>query len=160
MRVWLGNADSEKTSAEEYSALVAELKAMCTVAAEYGLAVCPECHDNTYNNNTDAFLKIYSETACKNFGTYFQSRYCRRDYDLDRIERTARQIECVHVSFFDMFREQFPAYKPGYMSTLVDKLKEVGYNKSIIIEFTYFSMQRGFVPALKRDIARLKALIK
>lgn len=160
VRVWLGSADSEKTDKATYSALVSEVKAMCGIAAEYGVTVCPECHGNTYNNNTDAFLKIQKDTACDNFKTYFQSRYRRKEYDLDRIERTAQYIDCVHISYSEQLREQFPKINPSYINALLDKLKAVGYNKSILIEFTYYSMQHGLVSCLKRDIAKLKSKVK
>ena len=54
IRVWLGKADSEKTDDDTYKSLVEEVKYMCEVASGYGLIVSPECHDHTYNNNTDA----------------------------------------------------------------------------------------------------------
>ena len=77
VRVWLGKADSEKTDEETYKNLVEDTKRICSVAEKYGLIVCPECHDNTFNNNTDAFLKIHADVGCENFRTYFQSRYKR-----------------------------------------------------------------------------------
>ena len=160
VRVWLGSKDSEKTDEATYSALVSEVKAMCEIAAEYGVTVCPECHGNTYNNNTDAFLKIQKDIACDNFKTYFQSRYRRKEYDLDRIERTARYIDCVHVSYSEQLREQFPEINRSYINVLLDKLKSVGYSKSILIEFTYYSMQHGLVSCLKRDISKLKSKVK
>ena len=160
VRVWLGNKDSEKTDKATYSALVDEVKAMCAVAAEYGVTVCPECHGNTYNNNTDAFLKMQKDVACDNFRTYFQSRYKRLEYDLDRIERTVKFIDCVHISYSEQVREQFPKLRLLYINVLLDKLKAADYNKSILIEFTYYSMQHGLVGCLKRDIAKLKSKVK
>ncbi len=158
VRVWLGKADSEKTDALTYRNLVEDIKSMCAVAKEYGLTVSPECHGNTYNNNTDAFLKIREDAGCDNFKTYFQSLYRRKEYDTDRIERTLPYIDCVHVSFFEQFREQFPKHKPEYMKTLISKLSECGYNGDIMVEFVFFSYQYGFPFALKKEIKKLKAL--
>lgn len=160
IRVWLGTQDSEKTDDESYSKLVEDAKSMCAVAAEYGLCVCPECHGGTYNNNTDAFLKIREDIGCDNFKTYFQSRYRRMNYDLDRIERTVPYIQSVHVSFFDQRREQFPKYNPSYMRTLLEKLNEVGYDGDVLLEFTYFSFQHGVPAFCKRDIKKLKKMTK
>ncbi len=159
IRVWLGSKDSEETSDEEYSALVTHLKQMCAVAAEYGVAVCPECHDHTFNNNTDAFLKIRNDVGCDNFLTYFQSRYKRLEYDLDRIGRTADYIGNVHISFSEQVREQFPRLHLGYINKILDKIKSVGYDGCILIEFTYYSMQHGVPFCLKRDIAKLKSKV-
>ncbi len=95
-------------------------KAICSVAKEYGLIVCPECHDKTFNN-TDAFLKIHRDIDCENFWTYFQSRYTRLEHDLDRIDRTLPYIESVHISFSEQSREQFPKSNPQYINSLLEK---------------------------------------
>ena len=160
IRVWLGSIDSEKTDDETYDTLVSDLKAMCDIASGYGISVCPECHDNTYNNNTDAFLKIHSDTGKDNFGTYFQSRYRKLTYDLDRIDRTAPLIKCVHVSFFDMRREQFPSYDGTYMNKIIKKLIEAGYDYNLIIEFTYPGFKAGYPFFLKKHISKLKSIHK
>lgn len=158
IRVWLGKADSQKTNTEAYANLLEDTKAICAVAEKYGLIVCPECHDNTYNNNTDAFLKIREDTGSENFRTYFQSRYRRKEYDLDRIERTMPYIENVHVSFFDMRREQFPKCDSKYMNLLLEKLLSLGFNGAVLIEFTYPGFKCGMPCVMKRDIAKLKII--
>lgn len=156
IRVWLGRADSEVTDETSYEMLVSDAKSMCAVAAEHMLTVCCECHPNTYNNNTDAFLKIREDIGCDNFRTYFQSLYRRKEYDLDRIERTAPFTECVHISYSEQRREQFPKYSPGYIDSLLDKISGVGFDGDMLIEFTYISMRYGLPSCLKKDIARLK----
>ena len=158
IRVWLGSCDSEKTDDDTYKNLLEDVRNICSIAKEYGITVCPECHDNTFNNNTDAFLRIYRDAGCDNFGTYFQSRYKRFSYDMDRIKRTAEHIKCVHISFFDMRREQFPSYKPAYMNEIIKKLTEEGYDGDIIIEFTYPGFKAGFPFCLKRDMKRIKKI--
>ena len=160
VRVWLGNADSEKTDANLYQNLVEDAKSMCKTAQAYGIIICPECHDNTYNNNTDAFLKIREDIGCDNFRTYFQSRYRRKEYDLDRIERTLRFIENVHVSYFDMVREQFPKLRSSYMGELLEKLLSLGFDGTVLVEFTLPGFKAGFPLAMKKDIARLKKLCR
>ena len=159
VRVWLGNADSEKTDTSAYNTLVDDAKEMCAVAEKYGLIVAPECHGNTYNNNTDAFLKIRNDVGCDNFRTYFQSKYCRKEYDLDRIERTIHYIDCVHVSFFEQSREQFPKLSPQYMNTILRKLSEMGYDGDVMVEFVFFSYRYGMPSALKYEMNKLKRIV-
>ncbi len=154
VRVWLGNKDSEKTTQTEYYALLDDLKSMCSVAKKHNLTVCPECHDNTFNNNTDAFLKIREELGAENFKTYFQSRYFRFDYDIDRIERTFDFIENVHVSYRDLVREQrFRKRDRNYLDRLLKKLLQMKFDGVVFIEFTKGSKERHFV----KDIKRLKS---
>ncbi|MBR3955275.1 MAG: TIM barrel protein [Clostridia bacterium] len=156
VRVWLGKNDSELTDADMYNSLVEDAKNICEVAVKYNLTVCPECHDNTYNNNTDAFLKICKDIDRDNFKTYFQSRYRRKEYDLDRIERTTPYLESVHISFSEQMREQFPKYKPDYIVALLDKILSVGFDGNLLIEYTYLFSYLGFKSNMIKDIQKIK----
>ena len=143
VRVWLGKCDSEITDEETYRCLVEDSKAICKAAEEYNLIVCPECHDNTFNNNTDAFLKIYQDTGCDNFRTYFQSRYKRLEYDLDRLERTLPYIRSIHISYSEQSREQFPIFRPEYINSLLDKIISLNFDGDILVEYTYLFCWAG-----------------
>ena len=159
IRVWLGNRDSEVTDEKTYKALVEDGKAICAVAKEYDLIVCPECHDNTFNNNTDAFLKIREDIGCDNFRTYFQSRYKRMEYDLDRLERTLPYIESVHISYSEQSREQFPKLNPKYIDALLDKINSLNFDGNILVEYTYLCCYAGFGSSMKKSIAKIKAKV-
>ncbi len=155
VRVWLGEKGSSETTQTEYSCILEDLKSICSVARKYNLTVCPECHDNTYNDNTDAFLKIKKELNAKNFKTYFQSRYFRFDYDIDRIERTFDFIENVHVSYRDLKREQrFRKKDKHYLDKLLTKLSKMNFDGIILVEFTKGSKEKNFM----KDIAKLRRL--
>lgn len=157
VRVWLGTSDSEVTDEATYTKLVEDGRAICDAAKEYGLVVCPECHDRTYNNNTDAFLKIHNDIGRENFRTYFQSRYKRAEYDLDRIERTLPLIQCVHISYSEQSREQFPFFRPKYIDALLDKIISLNYDGLILVEYTYLCGLYGFPSCMKKHIARFKS---
>ncbi len=151
IRVWLGRKNSEETSNEEYLNLLADAKALCTEAEKYGLIICPECHDHTYNNNTDAFLQFKKALGCSNFATYYQSRYFRFEYDLDRIDRTYDYIKDVHISFSEVRREQrFRKKNRKYLPAILEKLKEKDFDGIVMIEFTAFSSERCFIGDVRR----------
>lgn len=157
IRVWLGKKDSQKTDERYYKKILDDLISICETADKYGLIVSPECHTGTYNNNTDAFLRIFDDFKKKcdadNFKTYFQSKYKNLSYDFDRIERTLSEIEIVHISYSEKIREQLFSKKDSkYVERLLQKLKESGYSKTILIEYTYFSMPFFLV----KDVAKLK----
>lgn len=156
VRVWLGNEDSEKTPAQTYKTLVEDGKNICAVAENYGLIVCPECHDNTYNNNTDAFLKIHKDIDRDNFKTYFQSRYRRLEYDLERIQRTAPYTESVHISYSEQSREQFPKHSPNYIDKLLDEIMSVGFDGNLLVEYTYIFTYMGIASSMVRDIKKIR----
>ena len=154
IRVWLGKKDSEITSEEEYNNLVANTRKMCDIAAEHDLLVCPECHDNTFNNNTDAILRFIGDLKKDNFRTYFQSRYFRMEYDLDRIDRTFDYIKDVHVSYRDLKKEQrFRKKDKLYLDKLLKKLIEKSFDGIIMIEFVSGDREKAFL----KDAGKLKS---
>lgn len=156
VRVWLGRKDSQKTDEATYRALVRDAQNCCDTAAGYGLKVCCECHDNTYNNDTDAFLRIQKDVGKDNFRTYFQSRYRKKDYDLDRIERTLPFIESVHISYSEQRREQFPRYDGTYLDALLDRLLACGFDGNLLVEYTYLCGYWGIPAAMKRDMEKIR----
>ena len=153
VRVWLGKKDSEKTSESEYKSLLESTKKMCDIAETYGLFVCPECHGNTFNNNTDAFLRFKADLQKDNFRTYFQSRYFRMEYDLDRIDRTFDFTENVHISYRDLKREQlFRKKDKNYLDTLLKKFREKKFDGIIMVEFVSGNSEKAFY----KDVEKLK----
>ena len=146
IRIWLGKKNSQVTNENEYQLLLENTKKMCDIASEYGLFVCPECHDNTFNNNTDAILRFVNELQRDNFKTYFQSRYFRMEYDLDRIDRTYDCIKDIHVSYRDLKREQlFRKKDKNYLDTLLKKFKEKGFGGIVMIEFVSGNSEKNFL---------------
>ena len=146
VRIWLGKKNSQVTSEDEYQHLVENTKKMCDIAAGYGLKVCPECHGNTFNNNTDAILRFIRDLQRDNFRTYFQSRYFRMEYDLDRIDRTYDYIKDVHVSYRDLKREQlFRKKDKSYLDTLLKKLKKKAFDGIVMIEFVSWDSEKNFL---------------
>ncbi|MBO5935366.1 MAG: sugar phosphate isomerase/epimerase [Clostridia bacterium] len=154
IRIWLGKKDSEITSEAEYKKLVANTQKMCDIAAQYSLIVCPECHDNTFNNNTDSILRFIGDLQKDNFKTYFQSRYFRMEYDLDRIDRTYGYIKDVHVSYRDLKKEQrFRKKDKNYLDKLLKKFMEKDFCGIVMIEFVSGNREKNFF----RDAEKLKS---
>lgn len=153
IRIWLGKKNSEEMSNKEYLTLLENTRKMCDIASGYGLDVCPECHDNTFNNNTDAFLRLKKDLQKDNFKTYFQSRYFRMEYDLDRIDRTFEFIRDVHISYRDLKKEQLHRKKDiFYLDKLLKKLKSKSFDGIVMVEFVDFNSERVFY----RNVRKLK----
>lgn len=153
VRVWLGSKNSEEFTEDEYRNLLEEVTDMCEVAEKYNLLVCPECHDNTFNNNTSAIIRLKKDLSKENFRTYFQSRYFRFDYDMDRIEKTFDFIENVHVSYRDLYREQrFRKKDKKYLDKILKKLLQMNFNGIVMIEFVKGSKEKNF----RKDVEKLK----
>ncbi len=141
VRVWLGKKGSAKTTEQQFNNMIADARSMCKVAKGYNLTIAPECHGGTYNDNTDAFLHFAEVLQVDNFKTYFQSIYKNLQYDLDRLERTLPYIDTVHISYSEQFRMQIFAKKDKkYIDKLMAKLKELGFNGMVLLEYTYFGL--------------------
>ena len=154
IRIWLGKRNSQDTSHEDYVCILENTKKMCDIAKEYSLFVCPECHDNTFNNDTNAILRFIGDLKKDNFRTYFQSRYFRMEYDLDRIERTYPYIKDVHISYRDLKREQlFRKKNKNYLDTLLKRLMKKGFDGIVMIEFVSGAKEKSFF----NDTEKLKA---
>ena len=154
IRIWLGKKNSQVTSEAEYQLLLKNTKKMCDISAEYGIMVCPECHDNTFNNNTDAILRFIDDLQKDNFKTYFQSRYFRMEYDLVRIDRTYDYIKDVHVSYRDLKREQlFRKKDKNYLDTLLKKFREKNFGGIVMVEFVSGNSEKQFY----KDIEKLSS---
>ena len=106
----------------------------------------------TYNNDTQAFLKIQKDIGCENFKTYFQSLYRKKAYDLDRIEQTIDYIQNFHVSYSEQTREQLLMIDTTYIDTLIDKFKAKNFDGNILLEYTYWGSPKYFV----KDIQKLR----
>lgn len=151
IRIWLGNENSEDTDEATYFRLLNECRTICDIAAEYNILVSPECHDHTFNNNTDAFLKLSSELQRDNFRTYFQSRYLRYDYDIDRIERTYNYIENVHISYRDLRIEQEgKSEDKEYLDRFLRLFADKDFDGIVMIEFTEDSSEESFYEDVRK----------
>ena len=141
-------------SAATSQILLNDCRSICDVAAEYNILVCPECHDNTFNNNTDAIIRFRNDLGRDNFKTYFQSRYFRMEYDLDRIDRTFDFTENVHISYRDLKREQrFRKKDKNYLDTLLKKLLGKNFDGIVMVEFVDYDSEKVFY----KDIEKLKS---
>ena len=159
VRVWLGTKDSQLTDDDTYRRLTEDAVLCCDAAAPLGLKVCCECHDNTFNNNTDAFLRIQKDVGKDNFRTYFQSRYRKKAYDVDRIERTLPYIESAHVSYSEQRREQFPRHDKTYLDELIQKLIACGFDGNLLVEYTYLCGYWGLPGAMQKDFEKIRKLV-
>lgn len=151
IRIWLGKKNSQVTSDDEYRLILENTKKMCDIASEYNLLICPECHDNTFNNNTDAILRFIDDLQKDNFKTYFQSRYFRMAYDLDRIDRTYSYIKDMHVSYRDLKREQlFRKKDKNYLDTLLKKFREKNFGGIVMVEFVSGNSEKQFYKDMEK----------
>ncbi len=103
---------------------------------------------------------MHKDVGLDNFKTHFQSRYKRREYDLDRIERTMPYNESIRISYSEQTREQFPIFRPDYIDALLDKVLSEGFDGNLLVEYTYLFCRAGVPSSMKKDIAKIKAKVR
>ncbi len=157
IRVWLGTCSSKKVDDNLFKIMLEDLRHMCDKASEYGLVVCPECHNNTSNDCAVGFLRFSDVVDRPNFKTYFQSYYKDLAKDFDRIDKVLSHTDLIHISYSEQMRDQlFAKHDKFYSQKLLEKFLSLDYDKIVLLEYTHFSSPKFFV----KHIDRLKSDLK
>lgn len=157
IRTWLGTKGSAATTRKEYEKLLADARICCGAAAEKGLIVSNECHPNTYNDTTASALEFLSDIGRDNMKTYYQSWYRDENGDMEKLCSLFPFVTDVHVSFSELVKfQRFHKKDPDFIKKILCRLKALGFNGGIIIEFT----ENNNVADLINDMERLRELWK
>ncbi len=157
IRTWLGTKGSDETSEEEYQLLLEDARRAADIAREYGITVCNECHPNTFNDTTESALSFLNDVNRDNIKTYYQSWYRTEASDKEKLFRTIRHVQDVHISFSELEKfQQGYAEDKRFIEKILGWLKELDFGNALIIEF----VRNDSPEELIRDIERLKALWK
>ncbi|MCQ2462663.1 MAG: sugar phosphate isomerase/epimerase [Clostridia bacterium] len=157
IRTWLGEKGSDATGEKLYSAIVEQTLRMADEAEKYSLVICNECHPNTYNDTTESTLRYLRDVNRENVKTYYQSWYHDEPGDREKLFSTFPYVQDVHVSFSELDKFQLLHKKDKqYIDKILSWLKQLGFNNSIMIEFT----KGGNAENLIKDIERLKQIWK
>lgn len=157
VRTWLGEKGSAVTGEKGYNALVEETLKLADIAEKYSLVICNECHPNTYNDTTKSAMRYLRDVNRDNVKTYYQSWYHDEKGDKDKLFTTFPYVQDVHISFSELEKFQLLHKKDKeYIDKILFWLKELGFDNSIMIEFT----KGGSADNLIKDIERLKQIWK
>ena len=70
--LWCGNQNSEQYTLTEKEQLFSACRAAAKLAAEQGMILCMECHNNTYTNRKEAALELMQAINAPQFRMYWQ----------------------------------------------------------------------------------------
>lgn len=102
IRVWAYNKGSAEVSADEYLAVIADMRRICGIAAEYGIKISLECHNNTLTDDYKSALKLLSDTNCENLTMYWQPNQFRSlEYNFESAKALAKYVTNVHTFNWD-----------------------------------------------------------
>ena len=98
IRVWAYNKGSADVSADEYAAVVADMKRICALAAKENITVTLECHNRTLTDEYHAALKLLCDADCPNLAMYWQPNQFRTvEYNKEAAEALKDYVTNVHV---------------------------------------------------------------
>ena len=102
IRVWAFNKGSAETSEEEYKALVADMKRICGIAAEKGIKISLECHNNTLTDDYKSALRLLEDVNCENLTMYWQpNQFKSLEYNLESAAALSKYVTNVHTFNWD-----------------------------------------------------------
>lgn len=102
IRVWAYNKGSAEVSADEYKAVVADMKRICDISAEHGLIISLECHNNTLTDDYRSALKLLGDTDKENLTMYWQpNQFKSLEYNLESAKALSEYVTNVHTFNWD-----------------------------------------------------------
>ena len=161
IRIWAGSGGSAAESGDASRAnranIAAAAKNFCRAAAERGLGVSFEWHQNTLTDTLDSALRLITEINEPNLSLYWQPNQSR-DFETNLSELT---IALPHVSNVHVFawrgNDKFPLCKQAAeWESYLSVLSSDGRERALLLEF----VPNGKIEELIRDAAALRELIE
>lgn len=108
LRLWCGNKNSEDYTEIEKKALFSACKASAEIAAEEGVTLCMECHNNTYTNTKESALELMQAVNSPAFRMYWQpSQFRSEEENIEYAKLIAKHTVNIHV-FNWKEKEKYP----------------------------------------------------
>ena len=102
MRIWGGKKSSESLLKADKAALVEETKKLASLALEYGVGICLECHTHSLTDEYHHTLAFLEAVGCENVSTFWQPLQTRTEsYNLDAAAVHAAFSRHIHVFHWD-----------------------------------------------------------
>mgnify|MGYP004664531757 CR=1 FL=1 len=133
IRVWAGAKGSAEYSSGELAAFCDECRALASVAAENGVTLCMECHNNTVTDTLDGALRLMKAVDSPNFRMYWQPNQFRT---VGENLRYAREI-APYTTHVHVFNWDGPNMYPleGAVGIWRDYLSQLGGSRHLLLEF-------------------------
>lgn len=155
VRIWQGNKASSQVSAEEYKHMVEETRTLADMAAEKGIVVAFEYHNNTNNDNGVSGKEFLAAVGRENVTTYWQPQSCGED--MSNIVALKGSISAVHVFEWNKHGKRY-ALKKGeknwseFLSLLKSEPNDIDY----ILEFVKHDSPKRFM----KDVEFFKSMLE
>lgn len=151
IRIWQGEASSEKVSEDEFKSMVSETQALSEVAAEYGLTVAFEFHKNTNNDSAESALRFLKAVNRSNVKTYWQPFSLPEDGE--NLKAVLPYLVNVHVFNWNKKGKRFSLKRgSGSWKSFIDIIEKSDWEPYFTLEFVKGDRENQF----KRDVKTLR----
>ena len=158
MRIWSGGGASAKATPEAYALAVEGLKDLCPRAADMGVTLAFEFHDNSICDNAASIVKLIGDVGCPNLKCYYQpSRREGADDPYEAAEIVGPYVVNVHAQNYVESGQQRVTIEGGDVDyrRVVPILQKHGFDGYLEIEFVN---EEDKLEALATDAAFLRDL--
>ncbi len=156
IRVWPGWVRPERVTEEQYGKMVETSRDIAGQAAERGIRVAYEFHDNTCTEGGDNALKLLGQVNHANMLTYYQLiRPTETEWNLANLDAVYGRLAYVHVQANDDV-DNFPLEDfREVWEGIIGRLRERDYEGWLLFEFN----RDNSVQQLELDLELLRSLI-
>ncbi|MDE7394527.1 MAG: sugar phosphate isomerase/epimerase [Clostridiales bacterium] len=156
VRIWASEQGRAETSERAYAAFVERMQKVGEKAAEYGVTVCFEHHQNTVCDGGSQALQALCDIAHPNVKTYWQPICPRAEDNLANIELLSAYIQTVHVyNWIGWDRYMLEEGKEKW-EKYIAALRKIDREIPCLLEFTKDDSEENYFA----DAACLHALLK
>lgn len=157
MRVWAGVRGSQAVSAVERAGLVERLRHTCARAAEHGLTVSLEFHENTLADSASALVALIREVDHPALRTYWQMPV--ECFSLTELRSSVRAVQPwltnLHVFNREPCTHTWGALSVNPWRDLLSIVAERPDPHTVLIEFVRGQSRESF----REDAATLRAVL-
>ena len=136
VRIWSGGGASKDVTPEVYANAVAKLKGLCARAADKGLTLAFEFHDNSICDNAASIVKLIEHVGSPILKTYYQpSRREGADDPYEAAETVGPYVVNVHAQNWDATGRALVREGEVDYHRVLRILKRHGFDGCLEIEF-------------------------
>lgn len=159
IRVWVGNCGSAEATDDQWSRAIAGFVTFCDRAADIGVKLVVEMHNNRLSDTVDGCLRLIEGVSRDNFRMNFQPMFSNSpEVTLDEAQRIAPFVSTVHAqNYVSVGKNTRSLISEGLVdfNTVIGIFRAVGFDGYLEVEFV---SEEDPEAALNADAAYLRKL--
>lgn len=162
IRIWAGTQGSAETQTSQRAEITATINSYCDLAADQGVELALEYHQNTLTDTLDSTLQLLRDVDHVSLSTYWQPRKAGPVGDaLIELDALKDHLHNVHVFHWESYAERHAlADGSQYWAAVFAHLFALPKPKKLNGRFAFLEFVKNDDPAqFRRDAATLKEIL-